>query len=259
MKAKSNPVLFEHNIHHTIYFIITGIFIGTLCLINVINISRFVSFECTLFSHVYSFIIPVGIIPYPITFLCTDIVSECYGQKAANRLVTTGLIANITLFILIWLCGLPGTFLPSYIPMEAQTPLGNHFFITRYLTMTAILSSMLAYLVAQYLDVYLFHLLKTMTKDKHLWLRNNVSTCISQFIDTCLVLGSTYFMTRHLAWGNDLTTGTTYSLATIIVSSYGFKLIATLLDTFPCYFFVNLIKKIEAKPKTKTRPRILFS
>lgn len=238
MNSKPTHFSLGRSTHDTIYIIIASIFIGTLCLINVINISRFITFEFTFFSQPLSFIIPVGIIPYPLTFLCTDIVSECYGKKAANQLVMAGLIANVTTFTLIWLCGLPGSFVP-------QTTLENQFYLMRYLTMTAIISSMLAFLIAQYLDVYLFHLIKQLTHEKHLWLRNNVSTMISQFVDTCLVFSTTYLMTYHLAWGETQTGNPVYPLLTVILSSYGFKLAAALLDTIPCYCFVGLIKRID--------------
>lgn len=226
--------------HHYIYLAISGIFISTLCLINVMNISRFVTIDFSFWQHDLFITLPIGVLPYPLTFLCTDIISECYGRQAANRLVTVGLIANLTILILFWLCGLPAPVIPD-ISLATQTDPESHFYYIRFLTMTAITSSMLAYLVAQYLDVHIFHFLKNLTQNKHLWLRNNVSTFISQFVDTCLVLTCTYFMTKHLAWRES--DASQPSLITVILSSYGFKFFAALLDTIPCYFFVWLIKK----------------
>lgn len=236
--------------HHSIYLAISAIFISTLCLINVMNISRFVTIDFSFWQYNLFVTLPIGVLPYPLTFLCTDIISECYGKQAANRLVTAGLIANLAMLVLFWLCGLPAPFIPD-ASIATQTNPESHFYYIRFLTMTAIISSMLAYLVAQYLDVHIFHFLKDLTKNKHLWLRNNVSTFISQFVDTCLVLTCTYFMTRHLAWGESDTSQ--FSLVTVILSSYGFKFFAALLDTIPCYFFVWLIKK-----KTAISPQLRF-
>lgn len=226
----------------TIYLIITAIFIGSLCIINVINVTRFLEFDLNLGFLKASIILPISILPYPLTFLCTDIVSECYGRKAANQLVTTGLIANLTVLIVLWLSGLPEPLVPDEKILISQS-MESHFFLLRYLTISSIISSMIAYLVSQYLDVMLFHYFKRITNDKYLWFRNNASTIISQWVDTCLVFGCVYLLTKKFAWANEESPAHLYPLMTVILCGYGYKFLAALVDTFPCYFFVWLIKR----------------
>lgn len=226
-----------------IFLMIAGIFIGTLCTINFMNITRLLSVDIQLLSHSITLAIPIGILPYPLTFLCTDIVSECYGKTAANQLVTAGLIANLTTLVVMWLCGLP----VPLIPLDALSGYESHFYLARYLVIVSIVSSMIAYLTAQYLDVFLFHTIKRLTKDKHLWLRNNVSTLISQWVDTCMVLTGTYLLTQFIPEDNPELKMQQHSLLAVIISCYGYKFIAALLDTIPCYFFVWLIKHLRTK------------
>lgn len=228
---------------HRAYLVITAIFISTLCVINFINISHLIEFKLAFFTYHWTIVFPVGILPYPITFLCTDIVSECYGKQAANQLVTLGLIANLFMALLIWLVGVPDFSLTMSTQGHDTAAMQRAFFQTmRYMSLAAISASMLAYLLAQYLDVMLFHLLKRLCSNKHLWLRNNVSTIISQWVDTCCVLSCSYWMTHQLGWTLPAPSQVQYSLLSIIIGSYGYKCLAALIDTIPCYFFVRLLK-----------------
>ena len=238
------PVQSHHAQHQpytqtTTFLCISAIYISTLCVMNLLNITRFISFDMNIGSTTLLFSIPIGMLPYPLTFLCTDIVAECYGKKAANKLVTTGLIANLWMLLLLWSLG---WLQPPNSDLIVPNDDSNYaFYFIRLLSMTAIISSMLAYLVAQYLDVFLFHTLKKLTKNKHLWLRNNVSTMVSQLVDTVIVLTCTYFMTKHMVW--DQPNSPAVSIYMVILTSYLFKCAIAILDTLPCYFFVWLIKR----------------
>ncbi len=123
----------------------------------------------------------VGILPYPITFIVTDIVSEIYGKKRATQLVWSGLIANIFMLLVI-------TIGDSTVAIEASKVSDQMFNTVFGLAIAAVSSSMIAYTIAQFIDVRLFHFWKRLTKGRHLWLRNNASTIGSQCLDTFTVL-----------------------------------------------------------------------
>ena len=107
--------------------------------------------------------------------------------------------------------------------------------------MGATLGSMIAYISAQFIDVQIFHYLKEKTGDKKLWLRNNVSTLISQLVDSMAVILITHFAVDGLP--KDINGDLTHSLFYFIISGYIFKLMIALLDTLPFYYLTHKLKK----------------
>ena len=119
--------------------------------------------------------------PYPITFLATDLVSELYGKKKADQVVISGLIASVFVMLIILIA--------NAVPSTVWSPVDDDIFQKVCgLQGMAVFASMVAYLSAQFIDVRIFHFWKKLTKGKHLWLRNNGSTIVSQFVDTTAVL-----------------------------------------------------------------------
>ncbi|MDX1462832.1 MAG: queuosine precursor transporter [Marinirhabdus sp.] len=160
-----------------IYLILGGLFIASLVVSNLI----FQKFFYWDFFGVYTFEISVGILPYPVTFLITDIISEIYGKKKANQVVTAGIFASFFSLLIVYLA--------DVVPATSWSPINDTLFSTVFgATAIAVFASMMAYLLAQYIDIQLFHFWKRLTKGRHLWLRNNFSTFLSQFVDTCTVL-----------------------------------------------------------------------
>ncbi|MBT7370041.1 MAG: queuosine precursor transporter, partial [Gammaproteobacteria bacterium] len=107
-----------------------------------------------------------------------------------------------------------------------------------YATTTgAVMASMLAYIAAQYCDVYMFHFWKRLTKGKHLWLRNNGSTLISQGVDSFMVITVTF--------GAQFLAGVVSAGAMLVLmgSNYLFKLCVALADTLPFYLGVHYLKR----------------
>ena len=159
------------------YLILAGIFIASLVSCNLI-FQKF--FTWTPFG-IYTFEISVGILPYPITFLSTDLVSELYGKKKADQVVISGLIASVFVMLIILIA--------NAVPSTVWSPVDDDIFQKVFgLQGMAVFASMVAYLSAQFIDVRIFHFWKKLTKGKHLWLRNNGSTIVSQFVDTTAVL-----------------------------------------------------------------------
>ena len=164
-----------------LFIILSSVFIASLVSCNLI-FQKFFTIEIWLpFIGDYSFEQSVGLLPYPITFLVTDIISEIYGQKRANQVVLSGLIASIFMLLIVTVADI--------VQATVWSPVNNEMFNSVFgLSAAAVFASMLAYLFAQFVDVRLFHFWKQLTNGKHLWLRNNASTIFSQFIDTFSVL-----------------------------------------------------------------------
>ncbi|MEN8125580.1 MAG: queuosine precursor transporter [Bacteroidota bacterium] len=205
-----------------IYLILASVFIASLVVSNLI-FQKFFSFN---FLGWYNFEISVGILPYPITFLVTDLISEIYGKKKANQVVIAGIFASIfSLFIIM---------LSDVAPATEWSPIGDETFHKVFgLSALAVFASMMAYLVAQFVDIRIYHFWKTKTKGRHLWLRNNFSTISSQFLDTFTVLFllcSFGVIEWKLFW-------------ILLLNGFLYKLLIALLDTPILYLFVYWFRK----------------
>lgn len=229
-----------------VFLILAGLFLGTLAMLNILGISRFIK----LYEHTTSggtpliFAIAIGVLPYPLTFLCTDFISEFYGRKRANLVVFVGLLLNIWVVAIMWLGGvLPGfeTIDPSTgeIALDAAGRLPV-FFEIRALTFGAVTASMIAYMAAQFCDVYVFHFWKRVTKGRLLWVRNNGSTMISQLVDTTAVILITHYYAHALPI--DAGQPLARQLALFIFTGYTFKFLIAAFDTLPFYIGVHYLK-----------------
>ncbi|MGD1860392.1 MAG: queuosine precursor transporter [Leptolyngbyaceae cyanobacterium] len=221
----------------TIFLVLSGLFLGTLGMLNILGISRFVK----IFSfHGVDVTVAVGTLPYPLTFLCTDLISELYGRQRANQVVWVGLLLNLWVLFIVWLGGtLPGFENLDPATGEILRDAANRlpvFFEIRSLTFGTVTASMVAYLVAQFIDVQLFHFWKELTQGKYLWLRNNGSTLLSQLVDTTAVILITHFLAGVLPIDHGAQLWP--QLMIFIAYGYVFKLVAALLDTGPFYLLV---------------------
>ncbi len=171
----ADPVLLQEQAK-SIYLLLAALFITALVATNLIA-SKFVTVDLGFAT----FVISAGVIPYPLTFLITDILSEIYGQKRTDQVVYIGFLCSAFVVFILWLA--------LKLPAAPGSPIDQETFATVFQSSWRILAaSMVAYLAAQLVDVRLFHFWKRLTKGKHLWLRNNGSTIISQLVDTTLVL-----------------------------------------------------------------------
>ncbi len=217
-----------HARRERVFLIFAGIFLGTLTMLNILGITRFIDLSFNVFGFEIPFVVAVGVLPYPVTFLCTDFVSEFYGRKRANFLVFVGLLLNLWVMFILWL----GSVLPPQ-PIDESKDL---FFQIKGFAFGAVAASMVAYLAAQFCDVYLFHFWKKLTHGRHLWLRNNGSTLVSQLIDATAVIVITYHVAGEKnVLGLDLEQSVWPQLMALIAANYVFKIVAALLDTIPFY------------------------
>lgn len=204
------------------YLILAALFIASLVVSNLI-FQKFFSWD---FFGIYTFEISVGILPYPVTFLITDIISEVYGKKKANQVVTAGIFASLFSLLIIYTA--------DAVPATDWSPIGNELFQKVFgATAIAVIASMLAYLLAQYIDIQLFHFWKKLTKGKHLWIRNNFSTFLSQFVDTFSVLILLCSFGK-IEWDK---------FETLLLSGFLFKVLVAICDTPFLYLSVFAIRK----------------
>ena len=213
-----------------VFLVLAGLFLGSMTMLNILGVSRFLDLSFTIFGVSVPMPLAVGVLPYPLTFLCTDFISELYGRKRANFVVLVGLLLNGWLVLVVWAGGVLPGFDEPIAGADGRLPL---FFEIRRLTLGAVTASMVAYLAAQLCDVQLFHFWKNLTKGRHLWLRNNGSTLVSQFVDSFAVITITHFFVGTLPivaadpiWAQ---------LWVFIGTSYVFKFSIALLDTVPFY------------------------
>lgn len=210
-----------------IYLYLAGLFITSLVVSNLIFQKFFYWYPLDIkILDNKLFELSVGILPYPITFLITDIISEIYGKKKAVQVVITGIFASFFSIILLLVA--------DALPAIENSPINDNIFKQVFsMTPLAVVASMLAYLTAQLVDIKIFHFWKNLTKGKLLWLRNNFSTFSSQFIDSSLVIGLLCLF-NIISW--DLFWG-------LVLSAIIFKIIIAIIDTPILYFFVWLLRK----------------
>ncbi len=171
------------------------------------------------------FEVSVGLLPYPITFLITDLISEIYGKKRANDIVVAGVFASVFSLLIILVANIAPATSWSYVKDDMfNTVFGN--------SAIAVFASMVTYLFAQFIDIQIYHFWKRYTKGKHLWLRNNFSTWFSQFIDTLtiLVLLCSFDI---IEWSN---------FKGLLISGVIFKVMVAALDTPLLYLGVHLFR-----------------
>ncbi len=209
-----------------IYLLLGALFITSLVVSNLIFQKFFYWYpvDIEIFGSKL-FEISVGILPYPITFLITDLISEIYGKKRANDVVVVGIFASLFSLLIIY----TGSQVPatswSYVDDEMfNTVFGN--------SAIAVFASMLTYLFAQFVDIQIYHFWKRLTKGKHLWLRNNFSTWFSQFVDTFTIV---FLLCSFgiIDWAN---------FKGLLVSGFLFKVIVAALDTPFLYLGVYLFR-----------------
>ncbi len=219
-----------HRRRERVFLVFAGIFLGSLAMLNILGITRFLNLAWFIEGSgewEYKVAVAVGVLPYPITFLCTDFISELYGRARANWVVFVGFLLNLWVVLILWIGGAwPGF-------EEAGAEGTGVFFDVRALAFGAVAASMFAYLVAQFVDVQVFHFWKKLTRGKHLWLRNNGSTLISQLVDTVAVILITHFYARALpvAEGSAIWP----QLLAFIATGYIFKVVMAAVDTVPFY------------------------
>lgn len=203
-----------------IYLYLAAIFIAALVVCNLIA-NKFISIDLGF----KTFVISAGVLPYPITFLITDLLSEIYGKKKTARIVWAGFAASI--FVL-------GTLLlaQQFTAIKGSPVDDESFNLVFGNSWRVIFASMGAYLCAQLVDVRIYHFWKQKTHGKHLWLRNNFSTVLSQGVDTSLVVMVLFAGLRSNA-----------EILQLIIDGWIFKMLCAFIDTPLLYASTAIIRR----------------
>jgi len=203
----------------TLYIILAGIFITNAVMAEMIG-GKLI--------HVGPYVMSVGILPWPIVFITTDLINEYFGQKGVHRLslITAALIAYcfVMLYFALQIPAVQGTGLVN----------DNQFNAVFGQSLWIIIGSIVAFLVSQLIDVSLFHFLKNKTGEKMIWLRSTGSTVISQFFDTFIVLGIAFYATGKMDFQTYISSG---------LVGYGVKLVIAIAMTPLIYLGHGLIEK----------------
>jgi hypothetical protein len=197
--------------------ILIGIFVGSLIAANLIGlkIASFGIFEAS-----------VGILAFPILFLVTDIIEEVHGKKKTQEVVFVGFIALVLVLII--------TVIAVILPFAERSMVKDEYTTIFGTTIRIFIASITAFLIAQLHDVWAFNFWKVKTKGKYLWLRNNLSTIVSTFIDTTLFMFIAFYaMTPKF---------TVSYLFTLIIPYWLVKVIFALGDTPFCYLGVRWLR-----------------
>ena len=170
----------------------------------------------------YSFTASMGAILYSGIYFATDVLNEKFGREEANRAVMLGFVANIAVMITLLISV---QFRPSEITGSALEVHNAISTLAGY-SPFFVIGSLIAYLVSQTFDVWIFHRIKVLTDGKYLWLRNNVSTITSQALDT-------FLYTFVWVIGTELSFAAAFGIA---LTKYVFKVIIALVDTIFIYW-----------------------
>lgn len=206
----------------TVYVILAGIFITNAIVAELIG-GKLIDVGPAVMS--------IGILPWPIVFITTDLINEYFGEKGVRKLslITAGLIAY-TFFVLHFAMKIPSTKISSVTTEQFSAVFGQSQLI--------IVGSIVAFLASQLIDVTIFHFVKKRTGNKMIWLRSTGSTVISQFFDSFIVLGIAFYLPGIMDTKTYLISGLT---------GYTVKLIIAVLMTPMIYLGHYLIEKYIAK------------
>lgn len=203
----------------TVYIILAGIFITNAVVAELIG-GKLI--------HIGPYLMSVGILPWPIVFVTTDLINEYFGEKGVKKLS------------LITACLIAYTFIIIYAAMQIPAVAGdglvsdNQFNGVFGQSLWIIIGSITAFMVSQLIDVTIFHFLKNKTGNKMIWLRSTGSTVISQLFDSFIVLGIAFWMTGKM---------TTEVFIASAFTGYFVKLIIAIALTPLIYLGHSIIEK----------------
>jgi hypothetical protein len=194
-----------------VYTLLVGLFVGGLVIAAVVS-GKIVDF--------FGLYVPAGVLAYSVTFAVSDIISEIWGKDRATQVVRCGFVALGAAMVLSSLA-LNWPSAPFWNDQDA-------FAVVFGVTPRIVLASLVAYAISQTHDVWLFHLLRTSTRGKHLWLRNNLSTGLSQLIDSTVFVSLAFYGIMPVV--------------PIILGQWAAKMVIAVCDTPFVYLGVSILR-----------------
>ncbi|WP_051670259.1 queuosine precursor transporter [Bryobacter aggregatus] len=211
-----------------IYLILAGLFVANAILGEILG-GKLI--------EVGGYIMSLGVVPWPVVFISTDLINEYYGKDGVRRLtfITAGLILYAFLVI----------FVSMEIPASHVSPVTDEAFISVLSQSQWIIAgSLVAFVCSQLLDVFVFWMFHKVTGGKMLWLRATGSTAISQLIDTFIVLGIGFWLPGKIQMKDFLN---------LAFTNYTYKFVIAVALTPLIYLAHNAIERyLEAEPHPYT-------
>lgn len=203
--------------------LLMGLFVGAIVAANLIGlkIADFVLFEAS-----------VGILAFPVTFLITDIIEEVHGKGKAQEFVAIGAVT--LLFVLIIMA------IAVVLPFAERSSVKEEYDEIFGTTIRIVIASMIAFLLSQTHDVWAFNFWKKRTRGRFLWLRNNLSTMASAFLDTTVFMFIAFY-----GISDKFTASYVFSL---IIPYWLVKIFFAVCDTPLCYLGVRWLNSDRANP-----------
>jgi uncharacterized integral membrane protein (TIGR00697 family) len=156
-----------------VYLVLAGLFVTNAILGEVLGGKLF---------QAGPWVMSIGVLPWPVVFLTTDLINEYYGRDGVRRLTLLTVCLILYAFVVI--------FAAAAVPAASVSPVQDHEFqIVFGQSLWIIAGSVTAFAASQLVDVLVFWAFRDRTQGRHLWLRATGSTAVSQLIDTFIVLG----------------------------------------------------------------------
>lgn len=225
-----DPLVIRFSARHQLYLVLVSLFVTSLLVAEIVAGKSFA---------VGSLSMSVGTVTFPVAFVLTDIVNEYYGRPGARFMTAIGMA-----MLVVGLTLITGARLLPVHPTDtwvSQAAFDEVFGITFRLFG----ASLVAYLVSQIVDIHFFHLVKSITQSKHLWLRAVGSTVVSQIVDTFVV-----------NFGAQLGHLPPARILEITLASYLYKIIVAILLTPLCYLAHDIITRRLGIPPAPLDERV---
>ncbi len=177
MVADTTSPFSKMKAEHKLYVVLAATFVSCLLIGDVIGGKTVPT--VTIFGHDLG-PISVGIIPFPVTFLLTDVVNDFYGRKGARFLTLLGFAMALLAYALLQITTALRPHESTYFTQPEYAKIFGG-------SAQLFIASMIAYLIGQFLDIHVFQFWKALTESRHLWLRATGSTLLSQIVDTVMI------------------------------------------------------------------------
>lgn len=235
-----------------LFLVLGGFFIANALIAELMGVKLF-SLEETLgisplqlkiFGNEFSFNLTAGVLLWPVVFIMTDIINEYYGMKGVRFLsfLTVGLISYTFIMFQGAIHLTPAGFWMSTYQQQGVPDADKAYNAIFGQSSWIIVGSLVAFLIGQVLDVYIFHKIKKLTGEKKIWLRSTGSTVVSQFVDSFVVLFIAFYIGPRVS--NNQGQAWSFALVmTICVGNYIYKFIMAVILTPVIYVVHNAIEK----------------
>jgi uncharacterized integral membrane protein (TIGR00697 family) len=234
-QSRQNRPEIDTRIISLIGLFVTALITAQLTAAKVISLELPVSFPLVGSALIF----PGAALAYAVTYIASDCLGELHGRHAAHKLVGVGFVMNFVMLGLLWTTLKAPSVNPAF---------GSTFNAALTPTTSIVVGSLVAYLVSQNTDVYLFHKIKEATDGDHLWLRNITSTAVSQAVDTVIFISMAFVIVPQL-----LNTGNQLPMQAIIglvLGQYLLKFLIALVDTPIVYIIVETARNGQNKKMT---------